>query len=722
VPIVVALLPPSASAAPAGDPIDALLKGGGFDRTELAVSELGAAPGLVREGAIPFRLPLADEARRNPLGLAGLAESFRVAAARGARSGGREKWRESSASFLFAWATVQPRLGSFSLGGSPNLPDESDLAGILDLALRGPKGLAPCVGSFGQVDCSARLPSTPSRRAQQLAASIPASLRPPLARLLLPLVDADLRVRLAWRRVPPEVAGRAARAEGLTELILVGDHLLTDVDDAALALDSELLASAAMEAAAAVERGAAELADATAKAPASELAGLQVEIPTPRGAILLSGTADDLHRAPARGRKPWIAVDLGGNDRWEGEWGAALWPELPLSVVLDLAGNDRWSSPKGRPSQGSGLGGIGILWDAAGDDRYEAFDRSQAFAQLGAALLVDESGRDAYLLDRSGQGAALFGSAMLLDRGGDDEYLLGVDGQGWGGPGGAALLADLDGNDRYTAERDPAKTGRPDPRTAETPGGPLLASTSNAQGAGVGRRADASDGRAWGGGLGALVDLAGDDRYLCGTFCQGIGYWFGFGLLVDGAGSDRWQADWWAQGAGAHGAVGELVDFAGDDLHELAGRGGASLGFASDFAVGFFLDRAGADRYRARRLAFGSALERSVALFVDEGGDDAYELEDGRSGFGAAALDADLAAPTPVAPLWHEGRQISLFLDLGGTDAYPAESTRGNDRSWSGNFPLEVPRNLGAGWDGTGKIDWSRKRAPGDVTPGFPSP
>ncbi|MBI3271833.1 MAG: hypothetical protein HYZ53_22770 [Planctomycetes bacterium] len=39
---------------------------------------------------------------------------------------------------------------------------------------------------------------------------------------------------------------------------------------------------------------------------------------------------------------------------------------------------------------------------------------------------------------------------------------------------------------------------------------------SNAQGRGKGRRGDGADGHSWAGGLGALLDCEGDDRYSAG--------------------------------------------------------------------------------------------------------------------------------------------------------------------------------------------------------------
>jgi hypothetical protein len=65
----------------------------------------------------------------------------------------------------------------------------------------------------------------------------------------------------------------------------------------------------------------------------------------------------------------------------------------------------------------------------------------------------------------------------------------------------------------------------------------------------------------------------------------------------------------------------------------------------------------GNDRYRATRsTSLGAAHDASVAVFVDEGGDDAYALGD--LGYGAS----------------HDGG-VALFADLGGRNAYEMTAT-----------------------------------------------
>ena len=86
----------------------------------------------------------------------------------------------------------------------------------------------------------------------------------------------------------------------------------------------------------------------------------------------------------------------------------------------------------------------------------------------------------------------------------------------------------------------------------------------------LGRRADGADGHGWGGGLGALLDVDGNDTYRAGNFSQGLGYWYGTGLLWDGGGDDAYESVYFTQGSGAHFAIGALIALVGQELHRRA--------------------------------------------------------------------------------------------------------------------------------------------------------
>jgi hypothetical protein len=175
----------------------------------------------------------------------------------------------------------------------------------------------------------------------------------------------------------------------------------------------------------------------------------------------------------------------------------------------------------------------------------------------------------------------------------------------------------------------------------------------------------------WAGGLGALLDLEGDDRYRAGNFSQGLGYWFGTGLLFDGAGNDEYVSVYFTQASGAHFAIGALIDEGGDDVHRLEHNAGAAYAFGWDVVVALLLDRgAGNDRYEAKIISTGLAEVRSQAFFLDEGGDDTYVLDEGAKGLGDRDERKEYAAPGPTHLYSFELPQIGLFLDLGGRDRY----------------------------------------------------
>src|SRR5690606_19630368 len=186
---------------------------------------------------------------------------------------------------------------------------------------------------------------------------------------------------------------------------------------------------------------------------------------------------------------------------------------------------------------------------------------SQAAALFGNALLIDEAGNDRYNARSHAQGWALGGSALLIDRHGNDSYHALAHAQGSAGPGGVALLIDVGGDARYTLAPLPLQC--PSSQLPER-------NLAMGQGAAMGVRASASDGRSLPGGLGALIDLSGDDHYEAGVFAQGAGYFQSAGLLIDAGGSDRFDAAWYAMGAAAHGAAGVLLARGNGDDHYQA--------------------------------------------------------------------------------------------------------------------------------------------------------
>jgi hypothetical protein len=340
-------------------------------------------------------------------------------------------------------------------------------------------------------------------------------------------------------------------------------------------------------------------------------------------------------------------------------------PDLPVSVLVDLGGNDTYGDSTTGREFGYGNCGVGICIDVSGDDRYNADRLSQGVGIFGTGILCDFAGKDDYRLGVSGQACGYFGVGMLVDREGDDVYYIAGDGQGAGSVGGGiGVLVDYAGNDKYTAEPFASVTNRGDYHSQ----GKINA--NNAQGWGGGRRGDGSDGHSWAGGLGALIDCSGDDEYYSGNWTLGVGYWFGIGILYDVSGNDTYRSCYFTQASGAHYCIGALFDEAGNDKHELFETAGAGLSFGWDFAVTLMVDWGGNDTYIGKIISIANAQIRSNSFLFDFGGDDLYQLNAGTDGMGEGTFRDDYRAPRPTVPFTWYAQSYGILIDVGGRDSY----------------------------------------------------
>jgi len=399
-----------------------------------------------------------------------------------------------------------------------------------------------------------------------------------------PLVGADRQGLTDWsappdRAVPPPpeladaVSGdvrSAYRVDGLGWIVVGGDGnnrydlariagvLEPGGDDEYVASDLVLGARAVIDLA-----GNDRYAGTADQGPASALLG----------AVLVDDRAGDdryegaMLSAGAAAFGVALLLDRGGTDAYAGtEWslGAAMYgagividlgPEgdaylggfltegvggpRGLGCLVDEGGNDLYRangptpSAYGTPgvfqsySQGIGFGfrqyaagGVGLLCDLAGDDRYEAGEFAQGGAYYWAlGVLWDAQGRDLYYGNRYGQGFGVHQAlGALLDDAGDDSYWsMTKASQGAAWDVACGLLLDAAGNDHYRCD-------------------------------GLGQGAAAQQA------IGLHVDLAGDDaREATGDVVQGASganeYHAAetgagsFGVLLDlGGGEDRYSA------------------------------------------------------------------------------------------------------------------------------------------------------------------------------------
>ncbi len=511
-------------------------------------------------------------------------------------------------------------------------------------------------------------------------ADLPDSVRSILAQLIVNLREAIKWRDLAFRNCDPSDMQKAFEIRDLGSTQSDGMVYYPELDDIAAVIDWASLHYAALKVAAAAEQAEAALIPFKKQIPKD----FQWELPTPFGKIAVFSSVYRTEKIPPpkmfsmlRASIPdWmeydagnslLIIDFGRNIIYQGTPGATASLSNPISVLIDLGGDDYYGYRRNNypPSAGVGLLGVGLVIDTDGDDHYTGSVCTQGMGMFGVGVLLDRAGDDKYQADLSAQGCGYFGIGLCLDGSGRDDYYLYGSGQGLGGVGGGiGVCASFDGDDKYTAEPYAEVYNRGDYHSEHKING------NEAQGAGFGRRGDGSDGHAWAGGLGAIIDINGNDHYYSGNWTLGVGYWFGTGIAVDRSGDDIYESCYFTQGSGAHFANGILIDESGDDRHELYETAGAGLGFGWDFTNAFLIDKGGNDTYRAKIISMGLAQIRSNAFLIDIGGDDRYFLGDGTPGLGEASYRQGYDKPGRLTSYYSYAKSFGGFIDIGGRDRY----------------------------------------------------
>jgi hypothetical protein len=173
-------------------------------------------------------------------------------------------------------------------------------------------------------------------------------------------------------------------------------------------------------------------------------------------------------------------------------------------------------------------------------------------------------------------------------------------------------------------------------------------------------------------GLGALIDLGGDDVYAARDSALGCA-WYGAGLLLDEAGDDRYTVGTWGQGA-AHVGAGVLCDLAGKDAYECAQQ---AQGLGATLGGGVLLDVSGNDAYVARDDGNREKiyLDQSVAMAQGCGYGRRADLGDGHSLAGGIGILVDGGGDDRYhAMVWSQGCAywwaVGILEDRGGNDVY----------------------------------------------------
>jgi hypothetical protein len=520
---------------------------------------------------------------------------------------------------------------------------------------------------------------------------LPNPLRYELARVLAAMSQSHRFLQHAFERFPPGVTPQLLRRQAFDERLTQFET--PDYRQLLPLMEREAALAGMLDLVDAVDR----LQNFVKKEAA--LPSVSWSLQTPLGWVVVDTTGrNNRHQL----KDALLVLDVGGDDEYE-----FLEPSdaHTISVLVDHGGNDRyWTAAPGADPSSATLG-YGILWDTEGDDRYEGTQQAQASALFGAALLVDGGGSNRFVASSRSQAQAIGGVAVLLSGGGDDEYLAQAYSQATGGPAGIALLVDAGGNDRYTLSKLPLV--RPAPQLPDR-------NTSMGQGAGYGMRGVFFDGRSTSGGIGMLLDLAGNDRYEAQVFAQGVGYYEGLGMLLDNGGNDHFEAAWYAMGASAHYAAGILLKRGtGNDVyrstHEMV------LGAGNDLSVGVFVDESGDDEYTVGQLSLGVGHANSTGVFVDGAGNDRYTVASATCRALGAAYTHEWGNARETLP------SLGLFLDLGGVDSYPAHCDRAaNNKLWAGPrvWPqLELGSEAAAGIDGEWPLPFALRLLTQPATP-----
>jgi hypothetical protein len=389
-----------------------------------------------------------------------------------------------------------------------------------------------------------------------------------------------------------------------------------------------------------------------------------IVIATAIGEVRISGAGSDTLARPVA-----ISIDLGGDDLYLGRQAVGFSPERPIAALVDLAGNDRYDATDAPLGIASGVFGIGVLEDLAGDDDYRCRESGLGAAWYGTGVLLDDGGNDHYTVDSLwGQGVAHVGVGALVDGGGNDEYVCAQQSQGMGATLGAGILLDVAGDDIYLARDD----GNPSELY-------LGQSVAMAQGCGYGRRADLGDGHSLAGGFGVLVDGAGNDSYHATAWSQGCGYWWGAGFLEDLGGDDSYRNGKYSSGAAAHFAIGLQSDLSGNDRYNVGNIAIVNQfqGHARDGSIGISIDGDGNDHYRLARMCGGSGDLASIGFFWDRRGDDTFDLafaaDTANAGWNDTPPLGNASSYPPSSTFRDDIDAVGLFIDGGGKDLYRRE-------------------------------------------------
>lgn len=302
-----------------------------------------------------------------------------------------------------------------------------------------------------------------------------------------------------------------------------------------------------------------------------------------------------------------LLLDAGGNDTYNNNAGGNIVrvtgstvercavpgletaPIWRAAAAIDFGGNDLYTSGLSCGVNGGGYGGTGFLADFGGSDTYTAGTggTNGGGSLAGTGFLLDAGlTRDVYTGDNGGTFIGVAGT--LIDAAGNDSYA-GLNGTS--GLGGPAFLYDGLGDDTYTGPNGASFAGSG--FLADTAGSDTYTGNNGSTLVGTGFVFDAG---------------VSNDRFTHPSLSlmngSGIG---GVGMLIDSAGNDTYSGTNGAVNGGAEAGVGILIDGTGDDSY-TAGSGNVNGG--ADLGLGLLFDGQGRDVYSDNEG--GSGVDKRV--------------------------------------------------------------------------------------------------------------
>ncbi len=234
-------------------------------------------------------------------------------------------------------------------------------------------------------------------------------------------------------------------------------------------------------------------------------------------------------------------------------------------------------------------------------------------------------------------------------------------------------------------------------------------------------------------GAGVLIDFAGDDVYQARYFAQGAAA-FGIAALLDLGGEDRYRIEAWGQGLGIGDGMGLLWDRGGDDRYSaggvadpfnraggVSGAQGAGFGYREHLGggIGILRDDEGNDAYEAEMFAQGLGYYFALGMLWDRGGNDRYRALQYAQGNGVHQALGVLREESgddryELAVLYGQGMGLDvafgMLVDAAGDDEYRAHDVAQGSATANGFGLLADTRGADRFATGHGVHKWGSAR------------